>query len=229
MAPTPTDLAHTPAASAPPGYTSNLVDPVTKNNTPGIVLAIVGMIISTAFLAMRIYTKAVLARIFGVDDILLILSWVSRQYDVSWLGSDLVTDSGTVRPDLDSSVYDREDHWASCLGFERGRPQEAGLHHRCGRRTLHHRFGSGKGLNSAFLFEIGSRTMVHHRHLVHHGFHYRIQHRAIPELGLCLHSIEDGLGRDNHGWTLHQSWEELSCHRRTQRLDRHHHACERSL
>ncbi|CAK3920277.1 hypothetical protein AC579_6149 [Lecanosticta acicola] len=77
MSPTPTDLNHTPAASAPPGFTSNLIDPVRKEVLPGITLAIVGMVISTAFLAMRVYTKAFLARIFGLDDILLIISWAA--------------------------------------------------------------------------------------------------------------------------------------------------------
>ncbi|KXT09774.1 hypothetical protein AC579_6149 [Pseudocercospora musae] len=73
---TPTDPAHIPAASAPPGFTSNLDDPVTKDTTAGIVLAIAGMAISTTFLLIRIYTKAILARIFGIDDVLLIIAWM---------------------------------------------------------------------------------------------------------------------------------------------------------
>ncbi|EME80791.1 uncharacterized protein MYCFIDRAFT_110181, partial [Pseudocercospora fijiensis CIRAD86] len=65
-----------PAASAPPGLTNNLIDPLTKDTTAGIVLAIAGMAISTTFLLIRIYTKAFLARIFGIDDVLLIVSWM---------------------------------------------------------------------------------------------------------------------------------------------------------
>ncbi|KAM3424331.1 hypothetical protein BST61_g11132 [Cercospora zeina] len=69
------DQAHTPAASPPPGMVSNLVDPITQNQQPSVVLAICGMIVATAFLAIRIYTKAFLARMFGLDDMFLIGSW----------------------------------------------------------------------------------------------------------------------------------------------------------
>ena len=70
------DLANTPAASAPPGMASNLENPQTKPTQAGIVLAILGMCVATLFLIVRVYTKAVLARLFGLDDVLLILSWV---------------------------------------------------------------------------------------------------------------------------------------------------------
>lgn len=64
-----TDMAHLPAASAPPGYTQDLVDPPeTKHIAAGITISIVGMVASTLFISLRTYTKAFLARMFGVDD-----------------------------------------------------------------------------------------------------------------------------------------------------------------
>lgn len=57
-----------PAATPPPGYTQNFDNPETKHTTAGIVISIVGMVITTLFLALRVYTKAFLAHIFGVDD-----------------------------------------------------------------------------------------------------------------------------------------------------------------
>ncbi|USW58983.1 hypothetical protein Slin15195_G123020 [Septoria linicola] len=70
------DLAHTPATSAPPGMVSNLENPTTKNTSPGMVLSIFGMCLATLFLMVRVYTKAFLARLFGIDDVALIISWV---------------------------------------------------------------------------------------------------------------------------------------------------------
>lgn len=70
------DLAHTPAATPPPGLVSNLENPMMRDQSPGVVLAIFGMSIATTFLAMRIYTKAFLAHLFGIDDVFLLLSWV---------------------------------------------------------------------------------------------------------------------------------------------------------
>ncbi|PIA98794.1 hypothetical protein CB0940_02363 [Cercospora beticola] len=69
------NLAHTPAAEAPPGMVSNLQNPHIRNHAPTFVLAIFGMCIATMLLTMRIYTKAVLARIFGIDDVFLLFAW----------------------------------------------------------------------------------------------------------------------------------------------------------
>ncbi|PPJ50472.1 hypothetical protein CBER1_06767 [Cercospora berteroae] len=46
-----------------------------RDQSPGVVLAIFGMSIATTFLAVRIYTKAFLAHLFGIDDVFLLLSW----------------------------------------------------------------------------------------------------------------------------------------------------------
>ncbi|KAF2164259.1 hypothetical protein M409DRAFT_25602 [Zasmidium cellare ATCC 36951] len=73
----PTDPNRTPAAPAPPGFTSNLSKgKMTKDTDSSIAIAIVGMLISTTFFIIRIYTKAVLAKLFGVDDVLLIIAWI---------------------------------------------------------------------------------------------------------------------------------------------------------
>ncbi|PIA98112.1 hypothetical protein CB0940_05648 [Cercospora beticola] len=69
-----THLAQTPAASSPPGVTSDLLHPPTKNILPGVVAAIIGMFIAAIFLTIRIYTKVFLARRFGFDDVALLLS-----------------------------------------------------------------------------------------------------------------------------------------------------------
>lgn len=64
-----TRLADLPAATAPPGYTQNLVHPPeTKHINAGITLSIVGMTISTLSILLRVYTKAYLSQTFGVDD-----------------------------------------------------------------------------------------------------------------------------------------------------------------
>ena len=70
------DPAHIPAASAPPGFTSNLENPITRDTSAGVALAIVGMVFASFFLGIRVYTKAFLARLFGLDDVLLIFAWV---------------------------------------------------------------------------------------------------------------------------------------------------------
>ncbi|KAK4498652.1 hypothetical protein PRZ48_009162 [Zasmidium cellare] len=73
----PLDPHLMPAAKPPPGFTSNLGgDKMTKDTDSSIAIAIVGMLISTGFLVIRIYTKAVLAKLFGVDDVLLIIAWM---------------------------------------------------------------------------------------------------------------------------------------------------------
>lgn len=91
--PTPTDPASIPAASAPLGFISDLRHPIAKDTDSSIAIAIVGMIFSTGLLAVRIYTKACLARLFGVDDVLLIIAWILNlvvQISIACYMADLV-------------------------------------------------------------------------------------------------------------------------------------------
>lgn len=57
-----------PAAAPPAGYTTNLNDPETNYNVAGIAVAVLGIVLMTVFLAVRVYTKAFLSRRFGLDD-----------------------------------------------------------------------------------------------------------------------------------------------------------------
>ena len=68
-------LDSTPAAPAPPGYHVDLQDPQMKGLFAGVCVGILGIILSTAFTGLRVYTKAFLARNFGIDDICIVLSW----------------------------------------------------------------------------------------------------------------------------------------------------------
>ncbi|KAK4504900.1 hypothetical protein PRZ48_002863 [Zasmidium cellare] len=71
---TSTNLADLPAATAPPRYTQDLINPPeTKHISAGITISIVGMVISTLFILLRVYTKTRLARTFGIDDMCSIL------------------------------------------------------------------------------------------------------------------------------------------------------------
>ncbi|KXT08850.1 hypothetical protein AC579_1482, partial [Pseudocercospora musae] len=71
-----TDLSHVPAAAAPPGYEVDFSNPKTKHNGAGIIISIVGMVLSTLFILLRVYTKTFLARMFGIDDIAMVLAWL---------------------------------------------------------------------------------------------------------------------------------------------------------
>lgn len=70
------DLTRVPAAPAPDGYTANFDDPETKHREAGMIISIVGMVLSTAFILLRVYTKTYLARLWGIDDVAMILAWV---------------------------------------------------------------------------------------------------------------------------------------------------------
>ncbi|KAF2168178.1 hypothetical protein M409DRAFT_21622 [Zasmidium cellare ATCC 36951] len=84
-----TRLADLPAATAPPGYTQDLINPPeTKHINAGITISIVGMVVSTLFIILRVYTKAHLARNFGVDDVAMLFAWmlsIGLQIMVVWL------------------------------------------------------------------------------------------------------------------------------------------------
>ena len=66
----------TPAASAPAGYHVNMHEPETKGLEPGLWVGIVGVVMSTGFLVIRVYTKAVLAKKFELADLCIVLSWI---------------------------------------------------------------------------------------------------------------------------------------------------------
>ncbi|CAK3852960.1 integral membrane [Lecanosticta acicola] len=65
-----------PASTVLSGYTQNFADPMSKHNTAGIVISVVGMVITTLFMLLRLYTKAFLAHIFGIDDVALTIAWM---------------------------------------------------------------------------------------------------------------------------------------------------------
>ena len=71
-----TDLSKVPAATAPEGYTVNFDDPQTTQRNVGMIISIVGMALSTLFILLRVYTKAYLARLWGIDDVAMVLAWV---------------------------------------------------------------------------------------------------------------------------------------------------------
>lgn len=71
-----TDLSKVPAATAPAGYTVNFDHPRTTYRDVGMIISIVGMALSTLFILLRVYTKAYLARLLGIDDVAMIFAWV---------------------------------------------------------------------------------------------------------------------------------------------------------
>ncbi|KAI7549651.1 hypothetical protein KC331_g3672 [Hortaea werneckii] len=62
-----------PAAQPPPSYASGSDGPEIKGVTAGHWLDSVGLVLTTLFLGLRIYTKTAISRIFGVDDVCMIL------------------------------------------------------------------------------------------------------------------------------------------------------------
>ncbi|KAI7199854.1 hypothetical protein KC316_g8596 [Hortaea werneckii] len=64
-----------PAAQPPPSYASGSDGPEIKGVTAGHWLDSVGLVLTTLFLGLRIYTKTAISRIFGVDDVCMILAW----------------------------------------------------------------------------------------------------------------------------------------------------------
>lgn len=60
--------ADLPLVSPPPGQTVNLINPPRNGATAGFWVPGVGMVLSTLFLAIRLYTKACLSRNAGIDD-----------------------------------------------------------------------------------------------------------------------------------------------------------------
>ncbi|KAI5367842.1 hypothetical protein Slin15195_G029750 [Septoria linicola] len=70
------DLTKVPAASAPDGYKANFDDPETRHREAGMIISVVGMVLSTAFILLRVYTKTYLARLWGIDDVAMIVAWM---------------------------------------------------------------------------------------------------------------------------------------------------------
>lgn len=62
-----------PAAQPPPSYASGSDGPEIKGVTAGHWLDSVGLVLTTLFLGLRIYTKTAISRIFGVDDVCMIV------------------------------------------------------------------------------------------------------------------------------------------------------------
>ncbi|KAF2803590.1 uncharacterized protein BDZ99DRAFT_427008, partial [Mytilinidion resinicola] len=60
---------------APTGYVVNFDHPQRKGEVAGYWVFGVGMVLSFSFLSMRIYTKTVLARMFGLEDACLCIAW----------------------------------------------------------------------------------------------------------------------------------------------------------
>lgn len=87
-----------PAADPPPGYTRNMADPDIQDYHAGLWIGAVGIVLSTLFLVLRIYTKLFLTKVFGVDDWSLILAWafamvvqaITIRESLSCAGSDHV-------------------------------------------------------------------------------------------------------------------------------------------
>ena len=64
------------AAPAPAGYDVDLQNPQTRDLLAGLVVGFIGIAISTAFVVLRVYTKAIIVKIFVVEDVCLFVSWI---------------------------------------------------------------------------------------------------------------------------------------------------------
>lgn len=71
------DMNSIPAASPPVGITANFDDPQTNHNAAGIIISLVGMALSAIFILLRLYTKIFITSLFGIDDVAMVLAWVS--------------------------------------------------------------------------------------------------------------------------------------------------------
>lgn len=68
----------------PPGVTPNFTNPVVR--TFGLYpLSIIFTVLSTICLTLRLYTKAHIIRIFGWEDVVVILGWMCTVSDVALL------------------------------------------------------------------------------------------------------------------------------------------------
>lgn len=61
-------MSSTPAAQPPEGQVANFDNPETSYRIVGMVLAIVGMVIMSSIMILRMYTKTILIHLFGIDD-----------------------------------------------------------------------------------------------------------------------------------------------------------------
>jgi uncharacterized integral membrane protein len=83
-----------PAASPPAAYTVNMQDPTIKGLAAGWWVTIIGTVLATFLQALRIYTKAVLVKMFGWEDALMLLA---RVFSLAVQGLLLCTCDGLVR------------------------------------------------------------------------------------------------------------------------------------
>lgn len=56
------------AIPAPSGWVVDLENPTRTQDHTAYIVSTIGIITCTLFLAMRIYTKAIIARAFGLED-----------------------------------------------------------------------------------------------------------------------------------------------------------------
>jgi len=62
---------------APAGYVVDFENPIRNGDVAGYWVTGVGLILSSSFLAMRMYTKLVITKNFALDDAALLASFVS--------------------------------------------------------------------------------------------------------------------------------------------------------
>lgn len=62
---------------APAGYVVDFENPTRTGNVAGYWVTGIGLILSTSFLAMRMYTKLIITKNFSLDDAALLASFVS--------------------------------------------------------------------------------------------------------------------------------------------------------
>lgn len=74
-------MESTLAAPAPQGYHVDLHHPQTNGLVAGVGVGIAGIVVSTTFIALRVYTKAVLAKLFRIDDACIVLAWAMAMTD----------------------------------------------------------------------------------------------------------------------------------------------------
>lgn len=65
-----------PLFPAPPGYVVDLSNPQRTGEAANLWVGAVGMILSTLFMAVRIYTKTRFAKCLSADDVALIVAWI---------------------------------------------------------------------------------------------------------------------------------------------------------
>ncbi|CZT23557.1 uncharacterized protein RCC_09271 [Ramularia collo-cygni] len=68
-------MSSTPAAPPPAGVTANFTNPETTHRVFGLVITGVGLSLMTAIMILRMYTKTVMVRLFGIEDVVAGIAW----------------------------------------------------------------------------------------------------------------------------------------------------------